>query len=260
MSEPYPPPSPVSPGYSPVPPPPGQAPGAKRTSPWVWVAVGCGGILLLCVIAFVGAAYWGAHKLKQYADNPAKLAELAVRANPDLEVVSTDDAKKEITFRDKKTNKTMTVSLDKLKNGKIEFESDGQRATINGGEGGVTVTGPNGKATFQAGTGAAADRPSWVPLYPGASAPQGLMSTATDKEKTGTFSISTPDGAEKVVSYYKDQLTAAGLKIEAQASYGTTSNLSAKSADDLRTVSVILTPGDNGSTTAMVTYVEKKAP
>jgi len=226
----------------------------------MWVALGCGGILLLCVIAFVGAAYWGVNKAKQFASdvqkNPAKIAELAVRMNPDFEVLSTDEARKEITVRDKKSGKITKVSFDQ--NGKIEFESDGQRTTINGDKGGLTVSGPDGsKATFGAGT---AERPSWVPLYPGAPAPQGLMSTTTDKEKAGTLSLAIADSAEKVATYYKDQLTAAGFKIETEVSSGTGSSLSAKSADGLRTVSVILTPGDNNNgTNAMITYSEKTA-
>jgi hypothetical protein len=238
-------------------------PGAKRRSPWVWVAVGCGAILLICAIAFVVLGWWATHKLKGVAEdwqkNPAKAAEFMIKMNPDLEVVSTDDAKGTLTIRDKKTNKTVTVNLEQIKNGKIEFEADGQKATFGGDQNGMTVTGPDGKATV--GTGASAERPSWVPVYPGSTDPQSLMSVSNDQEKSGSFSFTTSDTAQKVSDYYKEQLTTAGLKVEGQGSFGSGASgvgfLSAKSADDGRKVSVTLSPGDNGGTSALIAYTEK---
>ena len=40
----------------------------KKTSPWVWVAVGCGGVVLLGIIAVVGLGFWGVQKAKQFGD------------------------------------------------------------------------------------------------------------------------------------------------------------------------------------------------
>lgn len=242
--------------------PPSGVPGPKRRSPWVWVAVGCGTLLLICVIAFAAVTWWAARKVKQFADNPEmKTAELIVRANPDLELISTDEANGLITVRNKQTGETITLSLNQIKEGKFELEKNGEKTTIGiDAEKGIAVTGPDGKATFQMGGNAAVDRPSWVPVYPGSETPQNLMSASTDESSTGSFSQETSDASDKVAGYYKEQLVAQGLKIETEGTFGPTTMVVAKSEDGGRTVSVNLSPRSGGGTTAVITYVEKKTP
>src|SRR5678810_419501 len=101
-----------------VPPPPakkGMSTGAK-------VAVGCLIALVLCVGGcFVMTAIglkWAGGKVKNFAEKAEKdpdygvyqAALWAFKANPDYDVVSSDDAAKSITVREKKTGKQVTFT------------------------------------------------------------------------------------------------------------------------------------------------------
>ena len=64
----------------------------KKMSPWAWVAIGCGAIAVLAILAIggtVAAGGWFLTKqVNKYEANPAvAAAELLIRANPDVELV-----------------------------------------------------------------------------------------------------------------------------------------------------------------------------
>ena len=61
-------------------------------SPLAWVGIGCVVILIVCGIA-VGVMGWFAKKaVDKFAKNPGMAAaELAVKMNPDLELVNADE-------------------------------------------------------------------------------------------------------------------------------------------------------------------------
>jgi hypothetical protein len=248
---------------SPPPPPTGPAAPKKGLSPLAWVGIGCGVILVLGFIVVSVGGYFAARKLKQVAENPAMaVAEAMVAANPDVELVKKDEDAKTITVRDKKTGEVMTVDLDDIKNGQIKFkDANGKEANLQMGQEGIKVTDEKGNTAFQAGAGQVKDLPSWVPVYPGGQT-QGSFSSQTAEEKTANFSVTTSDSVDQVLAFYKEKLEANGLKIE-QTSTGTNANgsgamLSAKSADEKRTVVVMAGTGsDSKGTTATVTYVEK---
>jgi hypothetical protein len=44
------------------------ADGAKKTSPWVWVGIGCALVLVVAVISVVSLGFYGAKKLKQVSE------------------------------------------------------------------------------------------------------------------------------------------------------------------------------------------------
>lgn len=48
-------------------------------------------------------------------------AKLIIQANPDLDLVSSDEAAGTMTVRNKRTNEVITVSIEDVKNGKIRF-------------------------------------------------------------------------------------------------------------------------------------------
>lgn len=237
-------------------PPP--APPKKGLSPLAWVGIGCGVLIVLCLIAFSVLGWWGARKLKEYGENPAKAAELIVRANPDLEVVKTDDDAKTITVRDKKSGETMTLDMSDVAKGKIEMKSD--KGSFKMDEKGITMTDEKGEtATF---AGAAGDKnvPDWVPMYPGGTA-QGNYSATTADGIGGMVTVQTDGSVDEVIQFYEDKLKAEGYTVQkttsSDGSGNNTGSVSGTTEGEKRTVGVIISNADGGAQ-AVVTYSEKK--
>src|SRR5690242_19308175 len=144
---------PAQPAYA-APPPPGP-PGApipkKGVSPIVWVLVGIFGFFLLVGVVFTVGVGMFVHTVKQNA--VAAAAKLLTLANPDVEVLDTNESNNTVSLRDKKTHEPITVNLDDIKQGKIIFKDNkGQTATIqantDGQSGTVEVKGPDGSMKF----------------------------------------------------------------------------------------------------------------
>jgi hypothetical protein len=192
---------------------------ATKTSPLVWILGGCFGLLVLGAIVGGLTMYYIAHKARQAAHmlekNPAlAVTRMIAAANPDVDVVSTDEDKGTITVRDKKTGKTMIMNFADAQKGKFVFEQDGQKMALeahaDGDKGSFEMKSSEGSMKFA--TGASSEKlPAWLSAYPG-SAPQGSMSMQNGKETSGSFSFTTKDSIEAVVRYYEDALNKAGLK------------------------------------------------
>ena len=208
-----------------APPPPPQTPGPapaaqKKTSPLVWILVGCGGLVLLVAIIMLVAGVFVAKKagsyLKDAEKNPAMAAaKMIVAVNPDLETVSTDESAGTITIHNKKTGEVMTDDFEDVKKGKIRFKNEkGETAEISasgeGETGKVEFKSDKGSMTF--GAGAATETPDWVPSYPG-SQPQGMYSTKGPQGLSAAFSFDTKDSPEKVMAFYEEQLKDAGFEV-----------------------------------------------
>jgi hypothetical protein len=193
-----------------VPPPPPAAP-PKKTSPLVWVLLGCAGFILLIGIAAVVALSYGWHVFQR---NPAAtLARIALAANPNAEVVSVDEDRGKVVIRDKRTGKTMTLNLEDVKRGRISFEGErGEKVTIEGeGESGaMKVESPEGTATF--GAGGPVKLPAWFPAYAGVT-PRGTYSVSDNTGNAAGFQFTTKDGPEQVLQFYESGLKSAGLKV-----------------------------------------------
>ncbi|HYL73735.1 MAG TPA: hypothetical protein VEU96_05990 [Bryobacteraceae bacterium] len=231
-----------------VPPPPGvNAPAPpKKTSPLVWILGGLGGCLVLVVICVFVFGLIVANKAKKAGidtdlmrRNPTlAAAKIMVAANPDIELVSTDEGKQEITVREKKTGKVYTMSFEDAKNGKFTMKEDG-------------------KTTLR--VGGAAKLPAWVPNYPG-SDPQGATASTADGDG-GTVTFKTKDDAEKVANYYKESFATLGLKIVSNVTSqsGSTSGgmISAQDEANKHTVAVT-TSVEGGETTVVVVYSTNK--
>ncbi len=210
-----------TPQAPPLPPQAPQAPAAhKKTSPLVWVLVGCGGLVLLAAIIMLVAGLFVAKKVGSYAKdaqkNPAMAAaKLVVAMNPELETVSTDESKGTITIRNKKTGEVMTVDFDDVKQGKLRFKNEkGETAEIaasgEGEAGKIEFKSDKGSMTF--GGGASTEAPGWVPSYPG-SQPQGMYSTKGPQGLSAAFGFDTKDSPEKVMSFYEEKLKDAGFEV-----------------------------------------------
>jgi hypothetical protein len=237
-------------------------------SPLAWIGIGCVVLLIFCGIA-VGVMGWFANKaIHRFAKNPGMTAaELMVKANPDLELVSADEKTNTLTIKDKKTGQVTTFSADDIKNGggKFTVKSDQGTATFDasGGANGTAtmkVTDNKGQvSTFNAGTGTPQNLPSWLPVYPGGTV-QGTYDTNNNEGRSAAFTVTTKDSTEKVLEYYDAQLKSAGLKTEKSTftnSGKTGGSVTGKSDDGKREASAIISSAADG-TLAVVSFNEKK--
>jgi len=248
------------------PPPPGAAQPKKGMGPLAWIGIGCGVIILIGIIVMGAGAYLFKTKVVDpLQKNPGMVvARGIIAANPDLELVSADDNSQTITVHNKKTNETLTMSLDDVKNGRFKFSSAGKgTGSIDIGQQGISVKTQDEKgqvSTFVAGAGAPKDMPAWLPAYPGATVEGGFASKSAEGS-TQTFGVTTTDAVDKVLAFYQDQLKNNGLTVlqpttVAVGGQTSTGTLIADSPDRKRHVQVFVqTAGDK--TKAAVTYIEK---
>ena len=245
------------------PPPPYGAPAPKKgMGPLGWIAIGCGAIVLLGVIALAAGGWFVKRQVDKYKDNPTMAAaELIVRANPDLELVSSDPEKGTMTVKNTKTGETVTMNASDIENGKITFETDKGKTVIDssgaGESGSVKVTGPEG-AQLTFGGEAPKNLPEWVPIYPGSTV-QGAMDVTNPEGRTASFSLTTEDGIDDVIPYYEGALGEAGLKVSktTMESNGEPSAvLTGTSEDEKRTVTAMIGTSE-GKTTATISFNAK---
>lgn len=256
-----------SPQGAPPPPPPGPTgpTGAKKgLSPLAWVGIGCGVILVLGLIGMVAFGFFVKNKVQEvtekYGDNPElAVVEAMVAANPDFEKVSSDPEAKTITVRNKKTGEEITLNMADIKEGRWEVKTKDGTATM--GAEGVTVTDAQGRVSTYGVGATTGDLPSWVPEYPNVTGEKsGVFASDTPDGETATFTVTTGDTVDQVLTFYETQLEGAGFQASKNTytADGATSGgtVTATSADEKRTLNVLAST-DSGQTQAVVTYTEK---
>jgi len=247
-----------------VPPPvtlPGPAPGDRGTRGLLY---GCLGLLALAGILIAFGSMWVFKKAKGIAQNPEQfIAEMAVKANPDLELVSVDKAAQEVVIKNKQSGELTTFSFEEVKQGMITVKtSDGSSAEI--GPGGIRVEGKDGQQA-EWGGGAAVPLPAWVPAYPGGH--RVLMSShrLKGRDELGQYSFTTPDSLDVATAHYLKVLEAASFEV-AQESTSTNDSkvvsLEATAALDgggSRHIGIRLLGQGNSATTVNLDYSQNAA-
>lgn len=207
------------------PPPPPQ----QKSNALKYVLIGCGTFVILGVIVFAVGGYYVWSRAKEAGLDPELMqkqpalaaAKMMVAANPDVELVSVDEAKGMITVKDKKTGEVITIDLEDIRQGKVVFKKDGEESmTIEGkgdeGSGSLEVKTKEGVAKFGA-AAAAEGLPDWFPAYPGGKF-QGNYSTTGKDGYSGGFQFTTDDSVEEVVKFFEDALREAGFKMTSSLS------------------------------------------
>lgn len=218
------------------PPPP-----KKSTPVWVWILAAVAVLVLLAGIAVVGTGLFIYKTAKEAADHPtATLARLAALANPEMELMSVDEQTGKVTLKERETGKTFTVTVDDIKNGRLEISSDEGKVLLgNGGE---------------------VKAPSWVPLYPGMSR-SSLMSAQTVESDIGTISILAKEDHSAVRAWYEEQLATGGFTVTSTIASGIGETqggaITATRQDERQTVQVLFNT-ESGATRATVSYQLKK--
>lgn len=257
-------PPPPPPGYAPQPAPP---PPRKGLSPLAWIGIGCGALAVLAVIGFSVMLVAGGWFIKKQAEkiekNPMVVAEWVLRANPDLEVVSTDEDAGTITVKNVKTGEVVTLNAKDIKEGRLEVETKDGKAVFDASakDGTIKVTDEKGSQVAALGGGAPQNLPSWLPVYPGG-AVQGTFDTSNAEGRSVSFTITTPDAGDKVLSFYESRLKEAGLNVDSTTVTNTAEGkggiLTASSENPSRSVSVLVGAAEGGQTTAAITFAEKQ--
>jgi hypothetical protein len=272
----YPPPPPGQPPYPPPPggqppyPPHGQMPYPQAQPPkkgggLKWVLIGCGGFILVGIIAVVAIGWFGYYKAKQAGFDPELMkrnpalaaAKLAIGLDKDKELVSIDETSNTLTVKDKKSGKTVTLTFEQDKNGHIIFKekgADGKETSVtvkgDGDKGSITIDSPDGKTKI--GNDANFTLPDWLPRYPGAQI-EGTYSAESSGSENKSFRFVTDDSPDQVVDFYEKAFKSAGLKVTkttTQQDGKTTSILSANDDGYKRFagVSVSVIDGDTNVT------------
>ena len=114
------------PATPPVNPAPAGAPAKKGLSGLAWVGIGCGGLILLGIIASVIFSIFIVKKTKElgadFNENPERAAaELVINFNPEYEKVSTDDEAGTMTIR-AKDGTVMTLTYEAIGEGRFTEE------------------------------------------------------------------------------------------------------------------------------------------
>src|SRR5688572_2427916 len=95
-------------------PPYQQAPPPKKGKALMWTLIGCGGFLLIGVIAVVAIGWYGYGRMKQAGFDPELMqrnpplaaAKLAIGLDNEKELISIDEKNNTLTVKDKKSGKT----------------------------------------------------------------------------------------------------------------------------------------------------------
>jgi len=242
---------------------PMKKPGLSTTA---WIAIGCGGLVVVVLIAVSVLFWFGARQLQKAARdfeaNPAKkAAEMIVRLNPELDLVRSDD--QSITVRLKQTGEVATFDFESIREGKLRFKSAEGETTLSvqGGEQGgtLTVESPEGKAVLGAGSGAQR-LPPWVPLPARRGDLQANFTIDSGAGVGGAVTFATELSPEEVQEFYRAQLQNAGFELQllniGQTGKGQASTLIGTQPSEQRSITVTI-GRQEGQTQVFVQYSGK---
>jgi len=208
----------------------------KGLSPLAWVGIGCGGLVVLAIIAITAGGIFVANKAADFVEdaegNPAAAAaEMLVSLNPALELVESDREAGTITIRERSSGKVITVDLEQIEEGKISFEDE------------------NGETASFGASGEAVELPDWLPVYPGAVTAQGGFSSVAGGKRRGMFTFKTSAPPEDVLTHYEGVFN--DLSLEVSTSSVTSGdqevqNLTGKSSEYDINATVTDAAGDTG--------------
>ena len=239
---------------------------SKKSNPLLWVAVGCGALVLVgivVVVALGGFAFFTAKKaVEEFGDNPAQvIAEMAVRADPNLELVSSDPERGVMTVKNLQEEKEYEISFEDLAEGRVSWQVDGEEYSFDAGateEGGgqMVVTGPEGNTTTFGATESLENVPDWVPVYPNATETNSSFSMATDTESSGILVSASDDSLDQVAGYYESTAEEMGYTVSKTTFSTNGQNMVSLSCEDSdgRTLQITNATDDQGKVQTTIQY------
>ncbi len=250
----------TTPSMSPQMPPPPKQSGAKVLA---WIFGGMAVLVLLFIVGGAGVGFFMMHRVKQHGVSPELMwknpalatAKMVVLSNPDVQLVSSNDSAGTMVVRDKKSGKVMTLKFDAANKKMVVINDQGKTVTaaLDSNAGTVKVESDEGTVKI----GANADKaPSWVPVYPG-SAPQNTISVSKEEKQSGTYVCVVKDDPAKVLGYYTDQLSAAGMKLTQTTSGDNAKSGGVVSGEDNGRSVIVTVSADTDGTHINVLYSDK---
>lgn len=245
-----------------------QGTGKKGLGTGAWIAIGCGGVALIAIIAVALVLGWGLFKAKEIAeefgDNPAQTAaETVIRLNPDLELIDSDEEAGTITFRNEKTGEEATLNFEEIAQGRFSMKTAEGEYRVDASdvaeEGAVTFEGPEGEARIGVVAGRG-DAPDWIPVYPGATGVQTGYSASTAEQASGIVTCATEDGPSEVIEHYEGWFERNGYEVTGRSSsrtpQGSFSAIAGELAADGRTLHVGVVE-QAGATRVTINYSDR---
>ncbi len=246
------------------PPAPGSAPPAKKKSNVVlWVIGGVFAFFLLIGMAAVGGAFFLWNKVQDVTSdmegNPAlAITKLISTLNPDLEIISVDESNNTIKIRQKSSNKTIELDLDRIKEGNLSAVFEGEEGPetfeFNTDEAG-SVEMKSGNRTVKIGPKASGEIPDWVPRPPGVTL-KSLMSSQTGTGSMGAFSYPSKQPAKEILDFYEKESATSGLHPKNRNVRPRMASLVLEGGGKSLQI-FFTTPADGAEGTVTVTYTEK---
>ncbi len=240
-----------------------QEPSGTKTSPWIWVAVGCGGLTVLTVLVVVGVVGFGLFQARGFLgdlkEDPVRaVAQLAIDRHPDLEVVDSDDEAGTFTVRNLQTGEVATLNFQDIADGKFTVTTEEGDVTVSAAPsaegGGITISGPEGEARMGA-SASLEDVPEWVPFLPDATESSGAFQMTTSEGIAGMVAQKTDRNTREVLDWFKDWFGRNGYEISGETvttspggSYGA---LTGSLAEEGRTIGVTVIESEDGTQVAI---------
>lgn len=176
---------------------------------WKYLGLGCAFVVVaMCVLGALGVG-WGVGKvggvISQVKANPEKFtAEMRVKADPMLELMTSNEAAGEITFRNTKNGEIVTLSYTEAAQGPGLLSGVGLRGDATG-------------STAAASTAAAAALPAWFPLMDGLTLSPAVIRSSTAAHDSIRLTGTTTATTEEVVTFFNDELDARGFTVSRQS-------------------------------------------
>lgn len=213
---------------------------AKKGMPALaWVGIGCGGIIVLAIVAAVFAFAKLKGVAEKFAANPEKAgAELIVSMNPDLKMLSQDEQKGTMTIRTK-DGQEMTLSYKDIAEGKI---------TMTDAAGNTTSLGSTDLSQV----------PAWVPKPDGLSDAVSLYHTNSGGKISGQFSGKSAMSLEDLKTFFEsaaEKIGFASTSATAMEMNGT-SVATLEYSENARTLKIVITEKRGSPALINIHYTE----
>lgn len=210
-----------------------------------WVGIGCGGFIVIGLIASAFLFSWAKDKVGGFVDDlkasPERMAARAVvEMHPELELVSEDEESGEMTVRFTQSGEEATVSYGEIAEGRLSF------------------TAPDG-SVVELGQGKLEDMPTWVPRYPGATNEMLVYQRVDGTKKQGLLTFSTTDDPAMVGDYCKAQmenLGASSTSSQSNVTIGNTTRVTRKISGSGKSIDLTAT-ADRGATNVQILFEER---
>jgi hypothetical protein len=253
-----------------VPPPYHNSQPEKKSSCLPALGIGCVIFLILGVVGAYFGGRWVWRTAQEYMQKAGvtmediqktperAMAKIVLATNPDLELVSEDEAAGTFTIKVKSSGETTTISYADIQSGKFEMKSSsGEVVTVDGSNQQGTVTVKNKDGTTVLGVVGSGTTPAWVPLHASMSMLPGGMKSDTADGLKGSSVAESSAPVSTLKAFYEDELKKAGFDAKFNLSgEGTSQNamITGEHVGEKKTLTIMISNSGESKTNVMLHY------